>query len=86
MSFGASPVEGQHLAIGDFNGEVRILDVEANKTVFSVKGHKKIVNALDAIGGLDSGYGAPEIVTGSRDGSVKLWDPRQNGAVSSTHI
>ena len=76
MSFGASPVEGQHLAEGDFNGEVRIRDIEANKVIFRVQGHSKIVNAMDAIGGLDSGYGAPEIVTGSRDGSVKLWDPR----------
>lgn len=24
--------------------------------------------------------GAPEVVTGSRDGAVKVWDPRQNGA------
>ena len=81
MSFGASPVEGQHLAIGDFNGEVRIRDMETNQVIYKVQGHTKIVNSLDAIGGLDTGYGAPEIVTGSRDGSVKLWDPRQSGAV-----
>ena len=36
--------------------------------VYSVKGHSAIVNAIDAIGGLGVGGGAPEIVTGSRDG------------------
>jgi hypothetical protein len=33
-----------------------------------VKGHREIINAIDAIGGLGIGGGAPEIVTGSRDG------------------
>jgi len=84
MSFGASPTGGQQLAVGDFNGEIRIHDFEKGGAVaYSIKGHKKIVNSLDAIGGLDIGNGAPEIVTGSRDGSVKLWDPRQSGAVLS---
>ena len=36
--------------------------------VYSVKGHSAIINAIDAIGGLGVGGGAPEIVTGSRDG------------------
>ena len=29
-----------------------------------------------SIGGMDVGYGAPEIVTGGRDGCVRLWDTR----------
>ena len=29
------------------------------------------------MGGLGIGQGAPEIVTGSRDGHVKVWDIRQ---------
>ncbi|KAG8037004.1 hypothetical protein G9C98_004326 [Cotesia typhae] len=37
----------------------------------------EIINAIDGAGGQSVGYGAPEIVTGSRDGSVKVWDPRQ---------
>ncbi|XP_033095163.1 WD repeat-containing protein 92 isoform X2 [Trachypithecus francoisi] len=45
--------------------------------VYSVKGHKEIINAIDGVGGLGIGEGAPEIVTGSRDGTVKVWDPRQ---------
>lgn len=32
---------------------------------------------MDAIGGGSSFCGSKEIVTGSRDGSVKVWDPRQ---------
>jgi WD repeat-containing protein 92 len=35
-----------------------------------------MINSLDAIGG-NAMFGAKEIVTGSRDGSVKVWDPRQ---------
>lgn len=36
--------------------------------VYSVKAHKEIVNSIDGVGGLGIGDGAPEIVTGSRDG------------------
>jgi WD40 repeat protein len=45
--------------------------------IYSVKGHEKIINCMDGCGGLNVGAGAPEIVTGSRDGTVKVWDPRQ---------
>lgn len=46
--------------------------------VYSVKAHKGIINCIDAIGGGTSPiYGSPEIVTGGRDGLVKIWDPRQ---------
>ena len=38
--------------------------------VYSVKGHKEIINAIDGVGGLGIGEGAPEIVTGSRDGEL----------------
>lgn len=36
--------------------------------VYTVKAHKEIVNCIDGVGGLGVGDGAPEIVTGSRDG------------------
>ena len=39
--------------------------------LYSVKGHKEIINCIDGVGGLGIGEGAPEIVTGSRDG-IKL--------------
>ena len=41
--------------------------------VYKVEGHKKIINTIDGIGGDSIGCGAPEIVTGSADGSVKVY-------------
>jgi WD40 repeat protein len=35
------------------------------------------------VGGGDIGYGAPEIVTGGRDGCIRVWDPRQKSPVLS---
>lgn len=40
--------------------------------MYSVKAHKEIINCIDGVGGLGIGEGAPEIVTGSRDGK---WPP-----------
>lgn len=40
------------------------------KPVYSVKAHSQIVNAIDGVGGLGIGVGAPEIVTASRDGKI----------------
>ena len=40
------------------------------KPVYSVKAHSQIINAIDGVGGLGVGEGAPEIVTASRDGKV----------------
>ena len=40
--------------------------------VYSVKAHEQIVNSIDGIGGLGVGGGAPELVTGSRDGEINL--------------
>lgn len=36
--------------------------------VFNVKAHTQIINAIDGVGGLGIGAGAPELITGSRDG------------------
>ena len=40
--------------------------------VFHAKGHNQIVNAIDGVGGLGIGEGAAEIVTGSRDGKIRV--------------
>jgi hypothetical protein len=38
--------------------------------VYSVNAHKEIINCIDGVGGQSIGCGAPEIVTGSRDGEI----------------
>ena len=44
----------------------------AELPVYSVKAHKEIINCLDGVGGAGIGEGAPEIVTGSRDGTLTI--------------
>ena len=81
-TFGASTIEERHLATGDHVGKLIIYDLEnIDKPVFSQKAHASIINAIDGCGGMEIGYGAPEIVTGGRDGCVRLWDPRVNEPV-----
>src|SRR3546814_1303747 len=55
-----------------FHRDLERLDVP----VYSSQAHSSIVNAIDGCGGLGIGGGAPEILTGGRDGCVRLWDPR----------
>jgi len=75
-TFGATSMTERHLATGDFNGGLRIWDLEKlDGPVAEVQAHREIVNCIDGVG-LNDG-GSPLIATGSRDGSVKLWDPRQ---------
>lgn len=40
--------------------------------VYSASAHKEIINAIDGVGGMTIGCGAPEIVTGSRDGKCLI--------------
>lgn len=62
------------LRIFNFN----LSDIERpTEPIYKVDAHSDIINTLDAIGGNSTFCGAKEIVTGSRDGSVKVWDPRQ---------
>jgi len=77
-SFGISPTGRKLLACGDFNGNLEIWDLDTKEKTYEVKAHKEIINSLDAIGG-NLANGPPEVVTGSRDGTVKVWDVRQKG-------
>lgn len=59
--------------------------------VYTVKAHKEILNSIDGVGGLAVGDGAPEIVTGSRDGksincNVQLKPFQCNGIKEITYI
>ena len=51
--------------------------------VYSVKAHKEIINCINGVGGAGVGEGAPEIVTGSRDGR---YDPSLAGILSSSEV
>jgi len=83
-TFGASAIEDRHLATGDYVGNVSVWDLEhLKKPIWNVKGHDLIVNAIDGAGGLGIGNGAPELVTGSRDGCVRVWDTRMEDPVLS---
>merc|ERR1712093_949676 len=75
-TFGASSLAERHLATGDFEGRLSVWDLERTEMpVYSVKAHDVIVNSIDGCGGLNIGSGAPEIVTGSRDGRIGLSQP-----------
>ena len=80
-TFGASSLSSRSLAMGDFQGNLSILDLETLQESFSVKAHEGIINTIDGAG--STGYGPPEIVTGGRDGCVRVWDPRQRAPVVS---
>lgn len=71
-TFGACLPGKADYAFGDFKGELNIVDLETGKIFYSVKAHETLVNCIDGIGGLDIGYGAPEIVTGGRDGKFQF--------------
>ena len=76
-TFNASSLEDRHFTVADFEGTVRLFDLEdVSKPLRTFRAHDDLINAVDGVGGLGGGIGAPEIATASRDGSVKVWDPR----------
>jgi WD repeat-containing protein 92 len=85
-TFGASFLEDRHIAVGDYGGNLSILNLEAGASappVWTVRAHSTMVNCVDGVGGLSIGYGAPELATGARDGCVRVWDPRVSDPVVS---
>lgn len=70
-------VNGKDVSPADATNRKKVCEI------FSVHGHNGIINAIDGIGGTACSCGAPEIVTGGKDGCVKIWDSRVNHAVVS---
>ena len=83
-TMGASSV-ANHLAVGDFGGQLTIVDIErGGQEVYSSQaGGGQIINAIDGVGGAGSQYGAPELVTAGKDGLVRVFDPRVSDAVAT---
>ena len=76
-TFGHSSLAERSLATGDFKGMMEVWDLENLAVpIYTAKAHNSIINCIDGCGGT-VGAGAPEIVTASRDGCVRVWDPRQ---------
>ena len=75
-SMGGNGGQGHTLATGDFAGGLAFWDLERmeNPVTSFPKAHDMIINAID--GAMNTG--PPEVVTGSRDGAVKVWDARQS--------
>lgn len=61
----SSSINKRHLAVGNYEGDLEILDLEHSaKSIYSVKAHKGLIYCIDGTGGLGIGCGAPELVTG----------------------
>jgi WD40 repeat protein len=70
MTFNATAEN--NIVTGDFNGGIKVWDLENSKAILSFKGHDQIINAMDGCGGQSFTSGPPELVTVSRDGFVKV--------------
>ena len=78
-TFQATDPIQRHIAVGTFHGVVETYDLNTQKQVISVKAHDEIVNAID--GG--AAPGPCELITGSRDGTVRVTDIRTGTVVAS---
>ena len=77
-SFGASSFASRDLALGDFEGNFQNFDLEKGVPNYEIKkAHKSTIYSIDAVG-KSLYYGTPEIVTGGKDGNVKIWDLRSD--------
>ena len=73
LTFRGSSLQDRRLGVGDSGGRVYCLDLEENKEVWGLRGHE-LVNCIDGAGG--RGVGPAELVSGGREGNVKVWDTR----------
>jgi hypothetical protein len=71
-TFGASSFSNREIAVGDYDGNLSIFDLEKGQASFKVKAHKSIINAIDGIGGTGN-IGPAEIITAGRDGKIYIY-------------
>ena len=77
-TFGISSFSSRDLALGDFDGNLSVIDLEKGEFNYEIKkAHKGIIQSIDGLG-IKNNQGPPEIVTGGKDGLVKLWDLRND--------
>ena len=77
-TFGISSFSSRDLALGDFDGNLSVIDLEKGEFNYEIKkAHKGIIQSIDGLG-IKNNQGPPEIVTGGKDGLVKLWDLRSD--------
>ena len=77
-TFGISSFSSRDLALGDFDGNLSVIDLERGEFNYEIKkAHKGIIQSIDGLG-IKNNQGPPEIVTGGKDGLVKLWDLRSD--------
>ena len=78
-TFGASQTGEQHLALGEYSGQLSICDLDrAGGEIFSASSRGFCeCNRWN----WRHNHWSAEIVTGRKDGSVKVWDPRVRQAV-----
>ena len=77
-TFGISSFSSRDLALGDFDGNLSVIDLERGEFNYEIKkAHKGIIQSIDGLG-VKNNQGPPEIITGGKDGLVKLWDLRSD--------
>mmetsp|Transcript_19023 Transcript_19023/g.24840 ORF Transcript_19023/g.24840 Transcript_19023/m.24840 type:complete len:346 (+) Transcript_19023:53-1090(+) len=75
-------IDDCNVTVGDLKGSLFSYNLaRLDLPSWSVNGHEDVVNSIDSVGGFNSGFGPAELVSGSRDGTVKVWDTRIDQAV-----
>ena len=72
-TLGNSSFASSEIALGDFAGNLSVLDLERGLSNFEIKkAHKGIIHSIDSLE-INN-----EIITGGKDGLVKIWDLRSD--------
>lgn len=72
----------RQVVTGAFDGRVMIFDLNKMELpLWSAKGHSEFIHCIDGARG--DAASPSEFATGSKDGTVKLWDPRIKDEICS---